>query len=113
MGVRSAIVIAVFAGLLRVQAQSAPSAPVPDPNSLPIAKAVPAQPVSGSATVPPQSDGIAKQSDQLLQLAAALKAEVDKSTKDTLSVAVIRKASEIEKFARDVKTGTGKDESSR
>ena len=40
---------------------------------------------------------------KLLQLATELKAAVDKSTKDQLSLDVIRKAEEIEKLARDVK----------
>ena len=41
--------------------------------------------------------------DKLLVLATDLKAQVDKSTKDTLSVDVIKKAEEIEKLARSVK----------
>lgn len=39
----------------------------------------------------------------LLTLAMALKAEVDKTNKDTLSLNVIRKADEIEKLAHTVK----------
>lgn len=46
---------------------------------------------------------IAQDATQLLQLATGLKAEVDKTDKDTLSLAVIRKADEIEKLARAVK----------
>lgn len=46
---------------------------------------------------------IADESTQLLSMALALKAEVDKTTKDTLSLNVIRKADEIEKLARTVK----------
>ncbi len=42
-------------------------------------------------------------STQLLHMALALKAEVDKTTKDTLSINVIRKADEIEKLAHNVK----------
>ena len=42
-------------------------------------------------------------SAKLLTLAVALKAEVDKTNKDTLSLNVIRKADEIEKLARNVK----------
>ena len=41
--------------------------------------------------------------DKLLVLATDLKAQVDKSNKDTLSVGVIKKAEEIEKLARSVK----------
>ena len=46
---------------------------------------------------------IADDSALLLKLAADLKAEVDKTSKDTLSLAVIRKADEIERLARAVK----------
>jgi hypothetical protein len=41
--------------------------------------------------------------EKLLSLATDLKAQVDKSTKDTLSVDVIKKADEIEKLAHSVK----------
>ncbi len=46
---------------------------------------------------------IADESATLLALAMALKAEVDKTDKDTLSLSVIRKASEIEKLAHSVR----------
>jgi hypothetical protein len=46
---------------------------------------------------------IADESAKLLKLATDLKAEVDKTTKDTLSLTVIRKADEIEKLAHSVK----------
>jgi hypothetical protein len=42
-------------------------------------------------------------SDKLLQLATELKAEVDKSTKNEMSVTAVKKAAEIEKLAHDVK----------
>jgi hypothetical protein len=42
-------------------------------------------------------------SARLLKMAADLKIEVDKTSKDTLSLAVIRKADEIERLARSVK----------
>jgi hypothetical protein len=41
--------------------------------------------------------------EKLLVLAAELKTDVDKSTKDTLSIDVIKKADEIEKLAHSVK----------
>jgi hypothetical protein len=41
--------------------------------------------------------------DKLLSLVTDLKAQVDKSTKDTLSLDVIKKADEIEKLAHSVK----------
>jgi hypothetical protein len=46
---------------------------------------------------------IADDSARLLKMATDLKAEVDKTTKDTLSLAVIRKADEIERLAHIVK----------
>jgi len=46
---------------------------------------------------------IAEDTVKLLKLAADLKAEVDKTGKDTLSLNVIRKADEIERLAHNVK----------
>lgn len=46
---------------------------------------------------------IAEDSAKLLKLATDLKTEVDKTTKDELSLSVIRKADEIEKLAHNVK----------
>ena len=40
---------------------------------------------------------------KLLQLAQELKEEVDKSTKDQLSISVVKKAEEVEKLAKAVK----------
>jgi hypothetical protein len=48
-------------------------------------------------------DQAAEQSAELLKLATDLKAAVDKTTKDELSLAVIRKASEIERLAHTVR----------
>jgi hypothetical protein len=46
---------------------------------------------------------IADDTAKLLKLATDLKAEVDKTTKDTLSLGVIRRADEIERLAHSVK----------
>lgn len=46
---------------------------------------------------------IADDTDKLLKLATDLKTEVDKTSKDTLSINVIRRADAIEKLAHDVK----------
>jgi hypothetical protein len=46
---------------------------------------------------------IADDSARLLKLANDLKSEVDKTSKDTLSLGVIRKADEIERLAHNVK----------
>jgi hypothetical protein len=46
---------------------------------------------------------LSEESAMLLKLATDLKSEVDKTSKDTLSLNVIRKAGDIEKLAHDVK----------
>jgi hypothetical protein len=46
---------------------------------------------------------LAEDSARLLKLASDLKAEVDKTTKDMLSLSVIRKADEIERLAHNMK----------
>jgi nitric oxide reductase activation protein len=46
---------------------------------------------------------LVEDTERLLSLANELKADVDKSNKDTLSLDVIRKADEIEKLAHNVK----------
>lgn len=51
----------------------------------------------------PPLQGIAAQCVDLLKLAATLKAEVDKSTKDVLSIPVVRDAGEIEQLAKKMR----------
>lgn len=46
---------------------------------------------------------IKRDTDKLLELATQLKESVDKSSEDTLSLDVVKKAEEIEKLARSVK----------
>jgi hypothetical protein len=72
---------------------------------------------SGKIAIPVPQDGkqdfekanierrkqLADDSARLVKLATDLKTEVDKTTKDTLSLSVIRKADEIEKLAHSVK----------
>jgi hypothetical protein len=41
-------------------------------------------------------------------MATALKIEIDKTNQDTLSLAVVRKATEIEQLARKARLGTSK-----
>jgi hypothetical protein len=50
-----------------------------------------------------QKKQISAESTQLVAMAMALKAEIDKTNKDVLSLNVIRKADEIEKLAHAVK----------
>lgn len=57
----------------------------------------------GSTATNDRKKQIADESAELLNMALALKAEVDKTTKDTLSLNVIKKADQIEKLAKSVK----------
>jgi hypothetical protein len=52
----------------------------------------------------PEKNQIAAESADLLKLANSLKAEVDKTTPDTLSVTVVRQAAAIEKLAHQMRT---------
>lgn len=49
---------------------------------------------------------VAQECADLLKLATDLKAEVEKARKDELSVAVVRKAAELEQMAHKIKSGT-------
>jgi uncharacterized protein YlxW (UPF0749 family) len=60
-----------------------------------------AQPAPQSASA--RQKKIAEDSAKLLQMANDLKAEVEKTSKDQMSLEVIRKADEIEKLAHDLK----------
>ena len=51
----------------------------------------------------PKQKQLADDTAKLLQLANELKAEMDKSTKDTLSVSVMKKAEQVEKLAHKVR----------
>ncbi len=53
---------------------------------------------------PDPNNPVAVQSANLLKMAYNLKSEVDKTTKDTLSVTVVRRAAEIEQMARKMRT---------
>jgi hypothetical protein len=91
------------------QAQAAQTAAKEGPNAaLPVASPGPGGEAGPNvdAVNGQRKRQIADEGAQLLKLATDLKAEVDKTTKDTLSLAVIRKADEIEKLAHDVKEKT-------
>jgi hypothetical protein len=60
--------------------------------------------VSFDASNAERKKELSDESAQLLTLAMALKAEVDKTNKDMLSLNVVRKADEIEKLAHNVRT---------
>jgi hypothetical protein len=110
----AALAVAAGAGLLRAHAQSAPApATTPSQNvaSAPTS-APPAPAASQQAPLPAASPDdarkqqIASDCADLLKMATDLKSEVDKSTKDVLSVGVVRKAGEIEQLAHKVRTGS-------
>jgi hypothetical protein len=61
------------------------------------------KPQQAAADDTQRKKAISAESTQLLAMAVALKAEVDKTNKDMLSLNVIRKADEIEKLAHTVK----------
>ena len=88
------------AGLFSGHAQS--PAPLPAAGSTASQAAVPTPadkpPLASTASTDPKQE-IA----QLLQMATDLKAEVDKTNKDQLSVAVVRKANALEQLARKVR----------
>jgi hypothetical protein len=80
------------------------------PVNSPPTQAVGAQPQQAVATPPAvpaagntKDQNMATQNAALLKLATELKAAVDKSTKDMLSLAVIRKADQIEHMAHGMK----------
>ena len=125
----AALFIAAGAGLLSSHAQSSPAQDGSASQPLATSTANPESALpqnANSARVEPQAPGayaaqpagnapvdaskreIEAESANLLKMATALKAEVDKTTKDTLSVTVVRKAGEIEQLAHKVRLGTGK-----
>jgi hypothetical protein len=75
----------------------------PNPAAQPVVDAAKPQPGQNAALADDRKKQITSDSSQLLTMAIALKAEVDKTNKDTLSLNVIRKADQIEKLAHSVK----------
>ncbi|MFC5864723.1 hypothetical protein ACFPT7_20610 [Acidicapsa dinghuensis] len=98
-----------FTGICVAQEKDSKGTQSPKPQQVP----QPAQ--TASSTTPPQpgqppanpqtseQKQLADDTARLLQLANELKTEMDKSTKDTLSLSVVKKADEIEKLARKVR----------
>jgi hypothetical protein len=81
-----------------------PAAPVPPSVQTDAKKAAdtPAPPATPPVTTPRQAQIIAD-TQKLVKLSEELKAEVAKSSKDTLSLTVIKKAEEVEKLAKTLK----------
>jgi len=103
----AAIAVAA-AGLWCGHAQSAPAPAATAPQITASAPATHAgqqsNPRTASAEEQAHQQQIARQCADLLKLATDLKAAVDKSTKDQLSVGVVRRAAQIEKLAHKVRT---------
>jgi len=73
------------------------------PSAVPATAQLPAAQLETQAPQNPGRRELADESARLLSLAISLKAEVDKTNKDMLSLNVIRKADEIEKLAHSVR----------
>jgi hypothetical protein len=81
-------------------------APAADVEPASVMPAPPISPAAIEALKDPRQRQVASECADLFKMATDLKAAVDKSTKDELSVEVVRKAGEIEQYARKVKDGT-------
>jgi hypothetical protein len=100
---------AVSSGLSQQPAQASKAAAAEPPAAAPLptpaqakVDAAPdnARPAASPQT--PQQKQLADDTAKLLTLANELKKEMDKSSKDTLSLSVIKKAQEVEKLAHKV-----------
>jgi type VI protein secretion system component VasF len=111
---RWAAILLMLAGLETIHAQVAPPLPPQQrPPTLPGARTQPDDDENPVARQMNEQQALKRNSQRqqqivddttkLLQLAQQLKDEVDKSTKDTLSLSVVKKAEEIEKLAKTVK----------
>ncbi len=107
---RWALACFAAAAFLTCAAQTSRQSPSPSPDK-PSAPAEYPQHLGDRQTPKPVSNltrserekQITEDNAKLLKLAIDLKAEVDKTSMDTLSLSVVRKADEIEKLARSVK----------
>ncbi|MGB6742072.1 MAG: hypothetical protein WBE38_00340 [Terracidiphilus sp.] len=84
----------------------APAPAANPPQAAAVAPVQPAEPPAIQMPTDPRQRQVARECADLLKMATDLKAAVDKSNKDELSVDVVRKAGEIEQYARKVKDGT-------
>jgi sRNA-binding protein len=81
----------------------AAQAPVQAPAAQAPAAQTPADTPKPATPQTPQQKQLADDTAKLLSLANELKAELDKSNKDTLSLSVIKKAEQVEKLAHKVR----------
>jgi len=98
------LALAAGAGLLFVHAQAAQTPVAANSASAPAA----GQQANSMTANEAQEPEVTRECADLLKLATDLKAEIDKSNKDTLSLTVVRKASEIEQLAHKVRAGSPK-----
>jgi hypothetical protein len=95
----------IRAASLRGQARPSSRPPAPNPNQEP--ESSDPLPVKSptKAVLEANEKDIKKNIEKLYQLASDLKAEVEKTdSSQILSLALVKKAEEIEKLARDIKT---------
>jgi hypothetical protein len=107
--IRLVLGLAVFAAVSIIPAVAQSPAGTAVQNPSPAAQ-TPDNSQSTTANMSPQElanqqrkDQLAADTAKLLQLANELKAEMDKSTKDTLSLSVVKKAEQVEKLAHKVR----------
>lgn len=97
----AALAAAVLGDSALARAKTNAAAPTEEANNGPAPAGGSAAPAA-AAPAPPLK-GVAAQCANLLKMATDLKAEVDKTTKDVLSVAVIRDAGQIENTAKKMR----------
>lgn len=119
-GFRTLLLLAAsfaLAGVVPIDAQNPPNSPLSRPVLPPDANTIPDQNEQMrmheqqnkdqarryAAANAERKKQITDDSAKLVLLATALKSEVDKTSKDTLSLTIIRQADEIEKLAHGVK----------
>ena len=100
--------LVIGAGFLRGRAQQLFPLPAFDPPRTAAAPAGQKKPQTAAVAGDPRQQQVAGESAGLLKMATDLKADLDKTTKDTLSVTVVRKAGEIEELAHKVMAESGK-----
>ena len=96
----------VFSSCLPI-ASARPQTPVKQDQAVQAQEKAPEQPMDkkhlAEVKAQAQQKQLADDTAKLLVLANELKADMDKTTKDTLSLAVVKKAEEVEKLAHKVR----------
>jgi hypothetical protein len=91
------------------EASQSSEAVQPALNQLAESRGIPPEDERPVANLTQREKRIAADKARLLKLATELKQEIDKAGSDTLSITVIRKATEIEKLARSLKQEMNQD----